>query len=278
MFPVAYRRSHLDAPSRRRAVTPPCDHLSWSLSNASPHLSLPAARDPNICLEGPRRALPDAQTCGHVAAPTNETNGGFWRMVVWVLSIAISIALLAITAGARGGDLQMAYFNMAVAILVNAVFAFLAVRSNAGLRAAGASRSAIAADIAKSMSYVWIWGTLGLAVVYGTGILAWKEWWHFLAAFMAASGICLYSTVMLQRRADAGVDDEALLKRGHYATIAQLVGMIIVIVGLLVDGKMQRFLVERYTDWAANNIFFFGSCALALISIYSLMTRDRQPT
>ena len=40
--------------------------------------------------------------------------------------------------------------------------------------------------------------------------------------------------------------------------------------GLLIDGKMWRFLVVRYTDWAANDVFFFGAMAIALISGYAL--------
>jgi hypothetical protein len=40
--------------------------------------------------------------------------------------------------------------------------------------------------------------------------------------------------------------------------------------GLLIDGKMTRFLVRRYTDWAANNIFFFGAFGLAVVAAYAL--------
>ncbi len=196
-------------------------------------------------------------------------------MIIWTACIIISVALLAITAGSRAGDVNMAYANMAVAAVVNLVFVLLALRSSAEKRASGASRSAIAADGAKSMSFIWIWGVIGIAVVYGTGILQWKEWWHFLIGFMAIAGLCVYSGLMLQRRADAGQDDEKLLKQGHYATIAQLVGTILVVVGLLIDGKMVRFFTERYTDWAANNIFFFGAAAIGIVSAYMIIKREK---
>jgi hypothetical protein len=52
--------------------------------------------------------------------------------------------------------------------------------------------------------------------------------------------------------------------------MSQLAGMILVVVGLLIDGKMVRFLDPRYTDWAANNVFFFGALALAAISGHAL--------
>ena len=47
-------------------------------------------------------------------------------MILWSLSIAISVALLAITAGGRGGNIDMAYANMAVAAMINIVFIALA--------------------------------------------------------------------------------------------------------------------------------------------------------
>lgn len=198
-------------------------------------------------------------------------------MIIWMLLIAISVGLLAVTAGGRSSSVDMAYYNLLVAALVNVVFVVLAIRSNASLRASNASRAALAANTARSMSYIWIWGVIGIAIIYGTGILVWKEWWHFLLAFMAVAGLCLYSAVMMQRRADSGEDDdEQLLSRGRTATLIQLVGMIAVVVGLLIDGKMTRFLVERYTDWAANNIFFFGSAAIGIISAYALLTQNKR--
>ena len=196
-------------------------------------------------------------------------------MVSWILTIVISVALLAYTAAGRSESLTMAYYNMALAAVFSLVFVGLALRSNSALRASGASQSALAADTARSMSLIWFWGVVGLAVIYGTGILAWKEWWHFLLAFAAVGAICFFSHVRLQRQADTGADDAALLKQGRIGTIVQLVGMVLVVVGLLVDGKMVRFFVERYTDWAANNIFFFGSAAIGAICVYALATQKQ---
>ena len=41
--------------------------------------------------------------------------------------------------------------------------------------------------------------------------------------------------------------------------------------GLIVDGKMTRFLNPKYGDWAANNIFFFGALASPAISLNALL-------
>ncbi|MEE8310044.1 MAG: hypothetical protein V3R34_06600 [Hyphomicrobium sp.] len=47
-----------------------------------------------------------------------------------------------------------------------------------------------------------------------------------------------------------------------------VVGMLITMIGLVIDDKMPRDPQEP--DWAANNIFFFGAAALALISANAL--------
>ncbi len=194
-------------------------------------------------------------------------------MLLWSLSIAISVGLLAITAGGRGENVDMAYVNMAIAAMINIVFIALALRSSRKLQEEGASQMRLSADAARSMSYIYIWGTLGLVVIYGTGILEWKEWWQFFLAFLAVGGICVWVGAMMKSRADAGEEDKDLLTYGNRATVLQLVGMLVVMVGLWFDGKMSRFLVERYTDWAANNIFFFGAAALVVISAHALWAR-----
>jgi hypothetical protein len=38
---------------------------------------------------------------------------------------------------------------------------------------------------------------------------------------------------------------------------------------------MSRFLTPRYTDWAANNVFFFGALAVGVISANALRQTRR---
>ncbi len=198
-------------------------------------------------------------------------------MILWSLTIAISISLLAFTAAERSGDIGMAYINIAIAAISCAIFVLLALRSSQRVQAGGGSRMAIAADTALSMSLVYFWGTLGLAVIYGTGILGWKEWWHFLLAFLGVGAVCLGMHFIMQSKVKSGEEDEKLLIYSDYATMAQLIGMIIIVLGLLIDGKMIRFINPRagWEDWGANNIFFFGAVALAVISAYAMWTRKR---
>lgn len=191
-------------------------------------------------------------------------------MTLWIASIVVSVALLVFTASAKVTNPDMAYVHMGIAAATAACFALLAVSGMRKLVEAGASRPAISAGSAWFMSYVWIWGTLGLLITYASGVAAWHEWLSFFAAFAVAGAAALFFANLLQRDADAGKSDEAILKVSRYLAWAQLGGMIIVMLGLLIDGKMTRFLVPRHGDWAANNIFFFGALALAVISAYAL--------
>jgi hypothetical protein len=73
---------------------------------------------------------------------------------------------------------------------------------------------------------------------------------------------------MMQRDAEAGREDATLLRLARYLTLGQLGGMIIAMLGLIIDDKMPRDPQEP--DWAANTIFFCGAAALAAISANAL--------
>ena len=191
--------------------------------------------------------------------------------VLWpALGIGISLALLALTAALRQADLNMAYAHMAIAAAAAIGVAVAAVRENLALRRSGAAKSAIASSTARHMGLIWVWGALALVVIYATGVLVWREWWQFFLAFAVGAGLCLYFAAALDKDARAGREDETMLRLGRYLAIVQLAGMVIAVLGLLIDGKMSRFLTPRYTDWAANNVFFFGALAVGVISANAL--------
>ena len=83
-------------------------------------------------------------------------------------------------------------------------------------------------------------------------------------------GLWLFFSGTLDKDAREGRDDAIMLKVGRMLAIVLLVGMIIAMAGLLIDGKMSRFLNPRHTDWPANNIFFFGAMAMAMIAGYAI--------
>lgn len=200
-------------------------------------------------------------------------------MIAWITIISLSIALLAITAGGRGLEPRLALVHMVIAAIVSIVLAYLAIRDTQRLIDSKASRSLIAASTARFMGLLWSWGALGLLITYATGILSWREWWQFFLAFFVAAGLSLFFSATLKKDADAGKDDETMLSLGRYLAMAQLGGMIIVMVGLVIDGKMQRYINPRpgWEDWAANNIFFFGAFALAAISLFAIRAQAPSP-
>jgi hypothetical protein len=198
-------------------------------------------------------------------------------MILWLVVFAVSIAVMAVSAGAKGLDPSMAYIHMAVAAFVSVILALLAIREILATARTDVTPTAVAAVAARYMGLLWSWGALGLLSTYATGILQWKEWWQFLIAFIVAAGLCLFFSAILKKDAETGNNDETFLKLGRVLTIVQFIGMLAVMIGLAIDGKMPPNLNARvgWEDWAANHIFFFGSLALASVSAAALKAQGK---
>lgn len=193
-------------------------------------------------------------------------------MIIWFMLITVSLCLMVIAAGAGAPRV-----HLGMAGFVSIGIALVAILENGKLRAAGASKTAVAASTARSMGFVYVWGALGIAITYML-VLRWHEWWHFLSAFAVAGALCLFFSNLLTRDDQAGRVDATMLNIGRYLTWVQLVGMAVAVVGMIADGKLVRYVNPRHQDWAAQNIFFFGAVALALISAYALWAaRNDQP-
>jgi hypothetical protein len=191
-------------------------------------------------------------------------------MIVLCLVIAASVAILVVTAAA-----QMFYLHMAVAAVIALFMALAALRANTKATEAGDSEASVAALNARYMGIVWSWGSLALFITY-ISVLSWKEWWQFLIAFVLAAAISMFFAILLRREVEQDTEDPALLNLARILAIVQLAGMLAIMVGLLIDGKMQRFVGAKvHSDWAANNVFFFGAMALALISWMAIKANRR---
>ncbi len=90
----------------------------------------------------------------------------------------------------------------------------------------------------------------------------------------AVAALCLLFASMMWKDAAAGRQDDTILNIARYLTIGQLAGMVIAMVGMVIDDKMPRD--PQQPDWAANGIFFFGAAALAAISINALWSKAPQ--
>lgn len=191
-------------------------------------------------------------------------------MLISAISLICSVSLLILLAAKRIDGVHIALAHMSITAIVAIGFASAYIQANSSQRASGASRSAIAATTARFSGYVFGWAAVCLLATYATGIEVWREWLHFTGGCVALAGLCLVFGIMLQKDADAGREDATLLKLSQALAVMMLVAMVATILGLLIDGKMARFLNPRFSDWAANNFFFFGAIALAAISGYAL--------
>jgi hypothetical protein len=186
--------------------------------------------------------------------------------VACIIILAASVVALLLTARAGAPGL-----HLAVAGLAGLACAAMAIRERDARLARGENRSAVEASTAGYMGLLWIWGSLGLFVTY-LFFLSWREWWQFVIAFAVAGALCLGFARLLQRDADLGREDETMLKLGRYLGIAQLVGMIVTVLGLAIDPD-KEFLALKRPDWAANNIFLAGALSLAAITAHALLLR-----
>ncbi len=190
-------------------------------------------------------------------------------MIIWILGLAVGTAAMIVSAAMR-----LHYVHMGATAVISIFIALAAHSQNRAAIAANASPAEISSLNARFMGIVWTWGALALLVTY-LFVLSWREWWQFFIVFAVLACICLLFAVMLRGEGASRGGDETFLKLARYLAIAQLVGAILVMIGLLVDGKMWRFKTAAgqrvgWEDWAGNNIFFFGALALASISWLAL--------
>lgn len=181
---------------------------------------------------------------------------------IWAVFLVVGVAatVLAAAAGTPG-------LHIGVTAAVCLGFALLALIDHQRLMAQGAVETALAAATGTAMAVVWAWAAVSLLLIYVL-VLSWVEWWQYVLGAGVIAALCLLFSLMLGRDAAAGRRDEAMLKLARYLTLGQLVGMIIAMIGLVLDDKMPR--APEQPDWAASTIFFFGAAALAAISANGL--------
>lgn len=195
-------------------------------------------------------------------------------IAIWMTTLAICLAAI-ILSGAAG----LPTIHTAVAALIGFSIAGMAVGENWQQRKDAVSENTIAATTARAMGLVWMWGALGLFATYYF-ILSWKEWLVFTGSFAAVGILCLLFAATLDRDQRAGRKDETLLNLAKYLSIGQLIGMVLAMVGLMLDGKFPVTVKDTpgWQDWAANNIFFFGALSIAVITANALYTKSNRKT
>ena len=187
-------------------------------------------------------------------------------LVIWIIGIAVSVSALVLTAA-----LKLYYVHMAVAALVSILVALSAFQESRSMTAADRKAGQMASTNLRHMGMVWTWGAVAIFITYAFKILEWREWLHFFIGLLVLAGLTLFLSATLKKDAEAANPDETMFKIARGYSIFVLVAMLVTMAGLLIDGKMWRFLSvagQRLgsQDWAANNIFFFGALALAAVA------------
>lgn len=196
-------------------------------------------------------------------------------LIGWSAGVVVSAAALVACAALRSGSVTWAWVHMGVAASTGIGFALAGILAARRLSAAHAKEQLIAASTARAIGMIWIWAAVSLAATYATGVLRWWEWWHFTLAAMVVAGLCIFFERTLRADAMNPDADDTMMRFAETLAMIQLAGMGIALLGLLIDGKMSRFLTPRYTDWAANAIFFFGALGIAIISAHDIIQRRR---
>lgn len=192
-------------------------------------------------------------------------------VVPWMLAISVSLVILIIAAAARPNNVTMGYVHLSVTAATCIFYALQAIRELQAASKNGETRIALTARSARYAGVVWTWAALVLVATYGLGIMPpWREWQAHFLAMTAIAGLSLSLAAFLGKSAASGQEDETLFKIARYLTIGQLVVMVLVMIGLAADGHLTRFLTERYVDWPAKHVMFFGAMAIAAISGASL--------
>lgn len=190
-----------------------------------------------------------------------------------ILPLVICLTGVAGAVATVAADQRVA--NLVFAGVTALLFAFEAVVALQRLARAGASETRLAQAAAQRMGLVWSWGALALVVIY-LGLIKWHEWWHFFLGFALAAAASFALAVALARDEAAGGGDGTMLKLGRMLATAQLVGMAAAVIGLVIDGKVTRFLNPvKYPDWAGDNLFLMGAVALAALSLAALRVGKR---
>lgn len=190
-------------------------------------------------------------------------------VIVTTLLLALGLAGLVLSAA----DRQPTAFTAITALSCLAISA-LGAWEQRRLDAAGAARAKLASSAARHAAYIWIFGALSLLLVYGF-ILVWREWLVFSVGMLVVGGLCYALSMLFASDAERGRHDVQMLSLGRMLNIAQVAGMVIAMVGLLVDGKMKVAFLANRSDWAANSTFFFGAFAIAILGAWALVTDGR---
>lgn len=182
----------------------------------------------------------------------------------WLIYLSVGLICQAIAAFTAQPSIYL--LTSATICGAGALFGFLRLKK---LHTKSLSETLFSAASAETFGVFWLWGGISLLMTYSFFLPPWREWGIFCIAFILLAVISFFFSYAMKADAQKGKEDAALLRIGRYLTLIQLIGMILTMVGLLIDPQKSPTNIEKL-DWAANIIFFFGAFELAFVSAVAL--------
>ena len=192
-------------------------------------------------------------------------------MLIWVVGFAISISILALTAGANLQSL-----HLTICAVISLAIAFSATMEMSKAQAAGQNRSQVAAAIARYMGLLWSWSAVAIAVTYAL-VLSWVNWLPIFMILMLGAGTCLFVARILDRESVATAPDARIISLVRFVAWSKFGATCLTIGGLLAAGKLGADGFGGQSRWAAMNIMLCTAIGLSLISGYALIIRHEAP-
>lgn len=193
------------------------------------------------------------------------------RLAHWV-SLAFVVSVIGMMAGAaRGSGLWLAGWAMVFLVVIGAVAAVMN-RTHLSWPRDPDTMALSVVENARLTAIAYAWCGTALQAVYITPItgIRWQHSWQYgLALALMAIMTFAYATWAGQRRT-ASTRSRALSAAPLLAFIQSLLAAGIAAF-LIVSGK----LLTRRMDWAANQVFLFGSLAVLIVALMSLATLRR---
>lgn len=190
-------------------------------------------------------------------------------MIIWMANIALSAALLVVTAATATMVPAYATVHLLVSGLVTTTMALIALREAREMSAGGEPRSLILAHLTRHMGLLWAWAALILAITYGTGIMTWRDWVPVFVVFMLFSGLTLFLSRILRDDQTAGRDDQPMSRLAGVLAVATLFAVVLV-AGSIGFSRLAGYETAHSGVWVAQHVMVFAGIAIAVVAAFLL--------
>ena len=196
-------------------------------------------------------------------------------MILWMANIAISAALLVVTAATATLVPAYATVHFLVAGLVSTTMALIALHEAREMSAGGEPHGLVLAHLTRHMGLLWAWAALVLAITYGTSIFQWSGWIPVFLVFTVLSGLTLFVSRILHDDHATGRHDDRMARLAGALAVATLFAVVVVL-GSIGFSRLAGNLPQSGV-WVAEHVIVFAGLAIAVVAAFLLKTSVATP-